>query len=164
MRDRTSSVNTEATQASSTVLFDVWLTARLVITMLDEALAGTGLGAEDFAVYSVLRKAGEISPTELARWMSAPATTVSSYIKRLEARKHVRRVPNPDDRRSYRLRLTKAGERAHAAAGRLFIPTQEGVENAMTMPTKDVQDALRELRRAVADYRGLGEGVLDPPV
>ena len=75
MRDRSSSVKGDD---PSNVLFDTWLTARAAIALLDSALAGTGLDAEDFAVYSVLRQAGEISPGELARWMSAPATTVSS--------------------------------------------------------------------------------------
>ena len=58
MRDRSSSVKGDD---PSNVLFDTWLTARAAIALLDSALAGTGLDAEDFAVYSVLRQAGEIS-------------------------------------------------------------------------------------------------------
>src|SRR5262249_48595720 len=98
VRDRSSPVKADG----SNVLFDTWLTARSAIALLDTALAGSGLDAEDFAVYSVLRKAGQISPGDLARWMSAPATTVSSYVKRLIARGHVERVVHPEDGRSYR--------------------------------------------------------------
>src|SRR5262245_49034827 len=121
VRDRSSSVKPVRQsepdgedQIRSTVLFDLWLAARAAIALLDDALAGTGLDAEDFAIYSVLRKGGAISPSELARWMSAPATTVSSHVKRLEGRGHVRKARNPTDGRSYRLELTASGRRAWA--------------------------------------------------
>ena len=135
MRKRSSSVKGAD---PSNVLFDTWLTARAAIALLDSALAGTGLDAEDFAVYSVLRQAGEISPGELARWMSAPATTVSSHVKRLVARGHVRQVPHPEDRRSYRITLTDAGQHAHTAAGRRFLSALATVEAALPGPASDV--------------------------
>jgi DNA-binding MarR family transcriptional regulator len=146
VRDRIISVNGDD---PSNVLFDTWLTARAAVALLDGALAGTGLDAEDFAVYSVLREAGEISPGELARWMSAPATTVSSHVKRLVARGHVRQVPHPADRRSYRLALTDAGRLAHATAGRHFLPALGAVEAALPGSAGDVQQALRDLRVAI---------------
>jgi DNA-binding MarR family transcriptional regulator len=133
----------------SNVLFDTWLTARAAIALLDDELAGTGLDAEDFAVYSVLRQAGEISPGELARWMSAPATTVSSHVKRLVARGHIRQVPHPEDRRSYRITLTPAGHDAHTAAARHFQSALAAVEAALPRPAGEVQQALRDLRAAI---------------
>ena len=145
MRDRSSSVKV----GESNVLFDTWLTARSTIALLDSALAGTGLDAEDFAVYSLLHKAGEISPSELARWMSAPATTVSSFVKRVIARGHVVRVPHPEDGRSYRLALTAAGRRAFTSAGRRFLSALAAVEAALTMPAADVQRAMEALRAAI---------------
>jgi DNA-binding MarR family transcriptional regulator len=148
VRDRSSSVKPGD---GSTLLFDVWLTSRSVIALLDAALAGTGLDAEDFAIYSVLRKGDGVSPGELATWMSAPATTVSSCVKRLEARGHVRRTPNPEDRRSYRISLTAAGRRAFIAAGRRFLPVLAEVERALAVPAAQVQESLRQLRAAVAE-------------
>jgi DNA-binding MarR family transcriptional regulator len=150
VRDRSSSVNPiDGGSGSSALLFDVWLTSRAVTAYLDRALDGSGLDAEDFAIYSVLNK-GPISPTELATWMSAPTTTVSSYIKRLETRGHARRVSNPADRRSYQLRLTPAGVRAFRAAGRLFLAALNHVEQTLDLPADVVQDALHALRLAVA--------------
>jgi predicted alpha/beta hydrolase family esterase/DNA-binding MarR family transcriptional regulator len=131
------------------VLFDTWLTARAAIALLNSVLAGTGLDAKDFAVYSVLRQAGEISPGELARWMSAPATTVSSHVKRLVARGHVQQVPHPGDRRSYYLTLTDSGRHAHGEAGRQFVSALTMVEPALAQPAGDVQQALRDLRAAI---------------
>ena len=147
MRDRSSAVKRDD---SSNVLFDTWLTARAAIALLDSALTDTGLDAEDFAVYSVLRLAGEISPGELARWMSAPATTVSSHVKRLIARGHVRQVPHPEDRRSYRITLTAAGQHAHARAGRHFQSALAAVEAALPRPVSDVQRALHDLHTAIS--------------
>jgi DNA-binding MarR family transcriptional regulator len=149
MRDRSSSVNpVDGGPEDSALLFDVWLTSRSVIAYLNRALEGTALDAEDFAVYSVLRK-GPISPTDLATWMAAPPTTVSSYVKRLEARGHVRRVPNPADRRSYEIRLTAAGVRAFEAAGRRFLPALAGVQEALDRPAAVVQESMRALRVAI---------------
>ena len=135
-----------------TVLFDVWRTARSVSALLDGALAGTGLDAEDFAVYSLLA-GGPVSPTELARWMSAPATTVSSYVKRLQARGHVRRIAHPEDGRSYRLHLTTAGRQAHTRAAEHFIPALQRVEAAMTVSPAQAQVILRDLEHAVTTVR-----------
>ena len=66
--------------------FMVWLTSRATADLLDTALAPAGLDGDEFAIYSVLTAASSITPTELARWMAAPPTTVSSYVKRFEAR------------------------------------------------------------------------------
>src|SRR4051812_24061141 len=79
------------------VTFMVWLTSRATADLLDSALAPTGLDSDEYAIYSVLTAARSITPTELARWMAAPPTTVSSYVKRFEARGHVEREPNPAD-------------------------------------------------------------------
>ena len=91
------------------VLFDVWLVSRATFAVLDAALAPSGLTADEFAIYSVLTSTDWMTPSELARWMAAPLTSMSSYIKRFESRGHIIRVAHPDDGRSYRLRLTAAG-------------------------------------------------------
>ena len=72
------------------VTFMVWMTFRATTYLVDAALAPAGLNGDEFAIYSVLNAAPSITPTELARWMAAPPTTVSSYVKRFEARGHVK--------------------------------------------------------------------------
>src|SRR4051794_6391549 len=103
------------------VLFLVWLVSRATESRMNAALAEVGFTGDEFAVYSMLAAAAQ-SPTELARWMSAPATTVSSYVKRMEGRGHVTRVPNPQDKRSYLVRLTASGRRAHRRAAARYRP------------------------------------------
>jgi len=158
MRDRSKSVNphpVEAVPAEGTnVLFDVWLVSRAATGALDAALAPTGLTADEFGFYSVLMSAEVLTPSEVARWMSAPLTTVSSYVKRLEGRGHVEREPNPDDGRSYLLRLTPAGRQAHEAAGKAFLPVLGHVVAALDRHEPSVRRALARLREALdADRR-----------
>jgi DNA-binding MarR family transcriptional regulator len=94
-----------------------------------------------------------MTPTELARWMAAPATTVSSYVKRFEARGHVTREPNPDDRRSYLIRLTPAGGRVHRAAAARFLPVRQQVADSLAEQDGDTGEALLRLRTVVDDLR-----------
>jgi DNA-binding MarR family transcriptional regulator len=138
------------------VLFRVWLASRAATDLVDGILNSCGLNGDEFAVYSMLAAAPTITPKELAQWLAAPATTVSSFIKRLEDRGHVQREPNPTDGRSYRLRLTSEGRRVHKQAAVLFAPALNDVVAALASSEKDVRHALVELRRAIDEVRSGG--------
>jgi DNA-binding MarR family transcriptional regulator len=140
-------------EAGTNVLFDVWLVSRSTTQLLDEALSSTGLTGDEFGIYSVLTSAEALTPSELARWMSAPPTTVSSYVKRLEERNHVVREPNPDDRRSYRIRLTPEGRQKHQAGVQAFIPVLDHVVAALGRNETAVRTALGALRAALDSLR-----------
>lgn len=145
----------EIAEQNVDVLFLIWLLARATSDLVDTALAPTGLTSDEYAIYSVLA-AGAITPTELARWMAAPLTTVSSYVKRFERRGHVTREPNPDDRRSYRIRLTPAGRQTHRSAGTLFAPVRAGVAGALGAHAPLTHDTLRSLRAVLDEVRQRG--------
>lgn len=161
MRDRTTSVKgssspdrsphpVEAVRPEGTnVLFDVWLVSRATTGLVDAALAPSGLTADEFGFYSVLTSTDSMTPSELARWMSAPPTTVSSYVKRLEGRGHLVRERNPADGRSYVLRLTPAGHEAHQAAGACFLPVLEQVVAALGGNEPATRRAMATLRKAL---------------
>lgn len=133
------------------VLFDVWLVSRAATALIDDAVQPAGLSADEFAIYSVLASTDGMTPSELAHWMSAPATTVSSYAGRLARRGHLKRVRNPDDRRSHRLRLTAKGRSAHRAAGRLFQPLLDEVTRRLGPDADRVHELLQALHRALGD-------------
>ncbi len=147
MRDRTTSVKGQPTN----VLFGVWLVSRGATNVLDTALAPSGLTADEFGIYSVLTAAETMTPSELARWMSAAPTTVSSYVKRFEARGHLERRRNPHDGRSYVLRLTPSGRRAHAAAASQFVPVLERVMRSLGSREASVRRSLTLLDEALRD-------------
>lgn len=142
--------------ADENVLFALWSAGRAATELLDGALAPAGLCADEFAVYSLLLATDRVTPTELARWMSAPATTVSSYVKRFEKRGHVERVPHPTDRRSYSIRLTDAGRATHHAAAVRFLPTVQAVDASLGPAGRFVLDALQQLRTVLAAVRSAG--------
>jgi DNA-binding MarR family transcriptional regulator len=131
------------------VLFEVWLVSRATTALITDAIREAGLDADEFAVYSVLASTDGMTPTELAHWMAAPATTVSSYLKRFAARGHVERVHNIDDRRSYMVRLTDAGRVVHEAAGSLFLPVLAQIDGLLGPDLTDTRERLRSLHAAL---------------
>lgn len=149
MRERSSSVKGEDFVIDDNALLAVWFLARSVRALLDDALAGSGLDADEYAVYSLIAVRKGATPTELANWLAAPATTVTSYVKRLEGRGHLERVAHPSDGRSYRMTLTPKGLRAHRRAADLYVPVLRQVETALGPVEPGVRAALLALRRAV---------------
>lgn len=135
------------------VLFDVWLVSRAVHALVDEAIRSAGLDADEYAVYSVLASGEPRTPTELANWMAAPPTTVSSYIKRFEKRGHLVRVANPEDGRSYRVQLTAEGQQAHSQASKGYRPVLAEVERRLEEQGVDPRQELQALRQVVDAFR-----------
>jgi DNA-binding MarR family transcriptional regulator len=155
MRSRSTGVKgpARAGGADSNVLFEAWRLSRAASSLLDGALGPSGLSADEFGVYSVLAGAGSITPTELARWMAAAPTTVSSYVQRFERRGHVERSRHPGDGRSYRIRLTPAGRRAHRDAAALFAPTLARVVRALGDAEPGARRTLDSLLAAIESVR-----------
>lgn len=151
MRERSSSVKGEQVATDDNTLLGVWFLARSVRALLDDALAESGLDADEYAVYSLLAVREGATPTELANWLAAPATTVTSYVKRLEGRGHLERVAHPSDGRSYRMTLTPKGLRAHRRAAGLYVPVLRQVETVLGQAEPRVRAALSTLRQAVGE-------------
>jgi DNA-binding MarR family transcriptional regulator len=141
-----------------TILLDLFLTNQRRKRMIEAALAGTELPPEDYPVYVLVGAEGPWTPTALARRMEMPLSTMLFRLRRLERRGHAERIPNPDDRRSYLIRLTKAGERLLGAARPAFRDYAEAVEGRLgSKRVEALRAALEQLRAAVAaelDARG----------
>src|SRR6187401_790283 len=91
------------------LLFDLFATEQRVRTLVMRAMADAELRPDEYAVYSVLFDDGPQTPTDLARRVGMPPTTMSHYVRALLERGHAVRELVPADRRSYRLALTAAG-------------------------------------------------------
>ena len=135
-------------------LFLVWLVSRSTEDLLGTVIGPAGLTGDEFAIYSVLAAAPGITPGELSRWMAAPPTTVSSYVKRLEGRGHLTRRRHPSDGRSYRIHLTAAGRRTHQHASTLFGPIRAQVIESLNDEDGRVRESLLLLRSVVDTLRG----------
>lgn len=120
------------------LLFDIWLVSGLMAGLLEGVLAESELNGDDFGMYSLLRRYGPATPTQLHRWTGLPPTTISAHLKRLEKRGHLTRAPNPADGRSHRVGLSEAGETAHDRATAPFLAAMH------TLKARFVPDTLRE--------------------
>ena len=99
-----------------TILFDVFLTNQRRKAMIARALEGTGLPPEDYPLYVFVGAEGPWTPTGLAARLGMPLSTVLFRVRRLERRGHAERMPNPEDGRSFLIRLTDEGQRLLAVA------------------------------------------------
>jgi DNA-binding MarR family transcriptional regulator len=137
------------------VLLDVFVAYQLAGRLIERELADVGIPSEDYAIYTALVHHGHMTPTELARHLGLPLSTLIFRIGKLVERGDVERVPNLLDRRSTLLALTPRGrefvERAHPRFGRVL----DRVERHLGRPLADVQLAVAQLSDAIA--AGLAE-------
>jgi DNA-binding MarR family transcriptional regulator len=133
------------------LLFDLFATEQRVRTLVMRAMADAELRPDEYAVYSVLFDEGPQTPTDLARRVGMPPTTMSHYVRALLDRGHASRATVPADRRSYRLALTASGLRAHARAGRAFAEADRRFQEALGLDEEGARDVLRAIGEAAAD-------------
>jgi DNA-binding MarR family transcriptional regulator len=150
------------------LLFDVWLVTGLTSGLLDEVLGETELNGDDFGMYSLLRRFGPATPTQLHRWTGLRPTTVSAHLKRLENRGHVTRLANPADGRSHRVGLTAEGVEAHDRATEPFLAAMHGLRARFVPDTVRERLVLQHIDTVLREATGLDERpyrvVLDPEV
>lgn len=118
------------------ILFDFFATSQRVKLLLADAMAGSGLRPDEYAVYSVLVDGGPSSPTRMAEAVGMPPTTMSHYVRAMLERGHIQRSRNPRDQRSAVLSLTPAGRAAHRRAAAAFE-----LANGRFLDALDVTDA-----------------------
>jgi len=98
------------------VLFRLFILGQLADDLLGRAMTGLKVQPNDFAVLSAIRAFQPITPSRLAALLGMPPTTLSSYLRRLEARRLIRRKRNPEDGRSSLLEVTKTGDKQTVSA------------------------------------------------
>lgn len=127
------------------LLFEVFAAEQRVRTLVHDAMADAPLRPDEYAVYSVLFDEGPQTPTDLARRVGMPPTSMSHHVRAMLERGHVIRELVPADRRSFRLDLTEEGLRVHAAAGRAFREASDRFDAALALDAGDVQASLRAI-------------------
>jgi DNA-binding MarR family transcriptional regulator len=113
---------------------------------------GHDVTAEQYAILTALWQRGDCSQAALARASGRDRPGVTRLVDALEQKKLVTRADVPDDRRSYRVRLTAAGRRLHATLGAVI---EDVVARALRgMPAKDRATLRTGLRRLAQNIRG----------
>jgi DNA-binding MarR family transcriptional regulator len=145
-----------------TILFEIFWTQQKRKRLIEAALTDTDLPPEDYPFYVLIGAEGPWTPTGLAARLGMPLSTVIFRVKRLERRGHAERVPNPQDGRSFLIRLTPKGKRLLDRARPEFRDYAEAVERRLGRKRiTALRTALVELRDAIDDEleeRGLTPG------
>ena len=88
--------------------------SRRIRRSMDETLEGFGLTWEEWKLLCALRNQGTshpLSPGQLAHAQELSSGAMTNRLDRLEAAHLIRRLPNPEDRRSVLVELTEDGHR-----------------------------------------------------
>ena len=134
---------------SRNVLFRLFILGQLADNLLGRAMKGLRVVPNDFAVLSAIGALEPVMPSRLAALLGMPPTTLSSYLRRLETARLVRRKPNPDDGRSSLLELTKTG----GTRVRSAVPALQGsvarVHERLDYSPRELDLALDRLEDAI---------------
>lgn len=111
--------------------------------LVERELAADGVDPNGYGVLSLIGARAGMRLTELSAELGLPLTTASDVVRRLEARGHVRRRPNPDDGRSFLFELTARGDREWRRGFGALQRIQETL--ACRLDTERMREALTEL-------------------
>src|SRR5215212_312195 len=120
-------------------------TAQYVGQIVDERLRPVGIPGFLLALLTHVRDNAPVSPSTVSLAAGVPATTLRDNIQRLVDRRLVRRIPHPDDRRSYLLVLTRRGEAVTHAAGAALLDAYVALEQRLRLPLDEYELMLDEL-------------------
>lgn len=93
-----------------------WLLAtsyHRLIQQADKLLSPLGLTAAQYGVVMMLARGEASTSSELCRLMEYDRGAMTRLLQRLESKELLTRSPDPADRRSQTLRLSRKGERLH---------------------------------------------------
>jgi DNA-binding MarR family transcriptional regulator len=133
-------------ERADNVLLQTFRTGHAVRELMEHAVAGTGVSADEWAVLSAVGLFRSVAPTRLATVLRVPPTSISRYVARLAGNGLVVRMPNEADGRSYLLVLTDEGKRAVDAISPRFRSLVAGL--AEHADVRAIESALVELERA----------------
>jgi DNA-binding MarR family transcriptional regulator len=137
-------------ETSPSILFEVFALNQQVRQLLDHAMRASPLTPADYAFVSAVFEDEAPTPTQLARRLGQPLSTTVEQVQAFERRGYLRRFPNPQDGRSYRVTLTAAGGKAHRRAAQEFEGAYSAVVAGLGGSEAAVARAMRRLREAVS--------------
>lgn len=138
------------------VLIDIWLISLLADRMVAGILEEVPLSVEEFAIYGLISDLAPMTSADLVRATGLSPTTVSSLVRRCEARGELERTDNPEDARSALLELTPEGHRLLGAAVPGLLEAIDRIAANLGGRHDRIRESLSELDSALRSDLGLG--------
>lgn len=138
------------------ILIDVWLLASLTDRLVSEILEDSPLSVDEFAMYGLITDLAPITSADLVRATGRSPTTISSLVRRCEARGELVRTHNPDDARSSLLELTSVGYQALGEVTPRLLSAIEEIKGGLGGTYDAVRESLRELDSVIRLRLGVG--------
>lgn len=118
----------------------------------EQTLKEFNLTYPEWHVLTPLRNGGSRTPGVLARYLELSTGAMTSRLDKLEKDGLIRRVPDPEDRRSVMVELTEAGRAAWENAASIQARKERFFASALTpAEQKRLNDLLRKLMLAFED-------------
>jgi DNA-binding MarR family transcriptional regulator len=130
------------------VLLELHSADRIVRELVYRELARRGLAPNLFAILALIDLHEPVTPTELAAESGVRPTTLRDMVSEMVERGHVRRVENPDDRRSHFLEVTPEGSRFVRDASAAVRSVERSLAAELGVPVEELREPLARLRRA----------------
>lgn len=138
-------------RADVSLLYDLFVASQRVRRVLADGMAGSGMRADEYAVYSLLFMHGPMTATEMARQLGLPLSTTLDYLKAMDAAGHLERAAHPDDGRAIHVALNSKGVAAQVRANRYWEVVRKRIEGSLRLPKGEVRAALQALDDAAAE-------------
>ena len=144
-------------RADVSLLFDFFVAGQRVRRVLADGMAGSGMRADEYAVYSLLFMHGPLTATEIARQLGLPLSTALDYLKAIGEAGHLQRTRHPVDGRAVQVALNSRGVAAQARANTHWELVRKQVEGSLRMPKGEVRAALQALDEAASAVLDTGQ-------
>lgn len=120
------------------VMMSLLSAAHILDDRIDKALSEVGLSMPKLGVLTHLVEAGEpLTLSALAERLSCVRSNITQLVDRLEADGLVRRVADPDDRRSIRAELTQVGKERQVAGAKQLAAVQTSFAKSLSASDRD---------------------------
>lgn len=134
--------------AQWSVLLDLAVANALASQLFDRELTKAGYPFTQVGLLTLVDAHGPITPGDLEVETGIPKTTLRGRLQGLLAKGYVRRVDNPDDRRSHFLEVTPEGEAFLREMEPIVRRTEAVIEQELGVPLEEYREPLQRLRTA----------------
>jgi DNA-binding MarR family transcriptional regulator len=131
------------------LLQEVYTTGTLVAALVSRELQAIGVPPQYFSLLGWIRLLEPVSPGRVVTETGIPPTTLRDYIRALVERRDVRRVPNPQDGRSYLIVLTPRGRRLVQSGYPALLRAMTLLDPHLARDSSEYVERVRELRHAL---------------